>query len=571
MPWTLWRSYMIELWRLVLISTATLVVVIAFAAAVKPLADGELDAGGALRFMAFATVPMLAYALPFASGFAATMAYHRMGQDNELIAARAGGLSHRTLLVPALITGLVLAVGLGALSDQVIPRFLSRMEEMVTRDVAQLLVRQIERGHPVSVDNFEIYADGARLVEEEREGINAIVALDHVAAVETDKEGLVKSDVTSRLALFVVFDSSDEMGDGAAEPGLRGAIVLEDAIGYDGNSGTYMGGGRLQFPLTIPHSFDDDPKFLTGGELRALRSAPERMSFVSSRRDTLVRRLAAIDSVASMGSDFAEGSPVTMSGAGGRSIRLFAGGLFPMEGRWRIAPPTGEGQIRYERIRTDANGGRRIDVITARDGYLRLDDAGSTSLLLDRSDEPATLAFRIDAEDVTQRFESGGPQEAAEASHRSIYDAGLTLRYNPLATYQRMSSPDLIAAARTPKANWPDYAGAILDNPAKDLAKRIERLDREITSKLNERWATATSCFVMVMVGAIMAMKLSGALPLVVYLWSFFPALATVLLISMGQQHAHRESIIVGLPILWLGVIGLAGYGAAVLADVSQN
>ena len=52
--------------------------------------------------MGLAMVPMLQYVLPFAAGFGATLAYHRQTSENELTAAKASGVSHRALLMPAL-------------------------------------------------------------------------------------------------------------------------------------------------------------------------------------------------------------------------------------------------------------------------------------------------------------------------------------------------------------------------------------------------------------------------------------------------------------------------------------
>ena len=109
LPYTLWLYVLGDLWKLVALTTGVLVTVIAFAAAVKPLADGKLGPEDTLTFMLMAMVPMLQYALPFAACFGATLAYHRLATDNELTAVHAGGVSHRAMLVPAVLSGLVLA------------------------------------------------------------------------------------------------------------------------------------------------------------------------------------------------------------------------------------------------------------------------------------------------------------------------------------------------------------------------------------------------------------------------------------------------------------------------------
>ncbi|MEO1510773.1 MAG: LptF/LptG family permease, partial [Planctomycetota bacterium] len=235
MSWTLWRYATIELWRLVLLSAAVLVVVIAFAVAVKPLADGTLGPAEALRFMALASVPMLAYALPFAAAFGATLAYHRMAQDNEVIAALAGGLSHRALLVPALASGLALGGILTALNEQIIPRFLQSMEQMVTRDAIETLVNKIDRGESATVGGMTVHAEGVRRLEiKPGEPLVGKILLERVAAVETDDFGAVTNDATAEYALVMLMPG-EAVG---ADDALAGRIAFNNGTLYrDGTLG----------------------------------------------------------------------------------------------------------------------------------------------------------------------------------------------------------------------------------------------------------------------------------------------------------------------------------------------
>ena len=159
MLWTLWRSISVEFWRLLLLTTAVLVATIAFAITIKPLADGKLSPDQALRFMFYAIPPMLAYATPFAAGFAATIAIHRMSSENEVTAVYASGVSHKKFLVPSLVAGLILGGAIYGLNDQVIPRFLKEMERMVTQDFAKIFVGSLQSGESARIGNNEIHAD----------------------------------------------------------------------------------------------------------------------------------------------------------------------------------------------------------------------------------------------------------------------------------------------------------------------------------------------------------------------------------------------------------------------------
>ena len=102
--------------------------------------------------------------------------------------------------------------------------------------------------------------------------------------------------------------------------------------------------------------------------------------------------------------------------------------------------------------------------------------------------------------------------------------------------------------------------------PAGDLSRRIERIRREIVGKQHERVAMSAACMVMMLAGAVTAIRLGQAPPLVVYLWSFFPSRRTVLTISAGPPMVENSGAI-GFVMLWGGVVVFAGYtlGAFVL------
>ncbi|MBL4591321.1 MAG: LptF/LptG family permease [Phycisphaerales bacterium] len=108
MLWTIWRAILFDFFRLLLLTTAVVVATIVFATTIKPLADGKITAGQAIRFMGLAIPPMLSYALPFAAGFSATLTYHRIASENEATAIYAGGISHKKFLFPMLVCGVLI-------------------------------------------------------------------------------------------------------------------------------------------------------------------------------------------------------------------------------------------------------------------------------------------------------------------------------------------------------------------------------------------------------------------------------------------------------------------------------
>lgn len=145
----------------------------------------------------------------------------------------------------------------------------------------------------------------------------------------------------------------------------------------------------------------------------------------------------------------------------------------------------------------------------------------------------------------------------------------LTLVNGPDAAFVDESAANLIRAAEAQVQNRPED-GAALGPPLEDLKRRIAALQREVTSKIHERLAMAVSCLVMVLLGAVMALRLHDSLPLTIYLWAFFPALAAVVTVSAGQQLTHQQGA-VGLLLLWGGVAALGAYTLVELRRLARH
>jgi hypothetical protein len=205
-PFTLWRYIAFEIWRVVLITALVLVCVVSFAAVVKFLGEGKLGPVDALRFMLVIAVPMMHYTLPFAAGFGATLAYHRMTADGEILAAHAGGIGHRSVLMPAVLAALVLGAGLAYLNQRTIPHMLRSSQRMVTENIAEIVRASIESSQSVSFDNFLLHADGVKAFgPDASSGASERMLLTGVVAVEFDRKGQIRSEATAARAWLWVF------------------------------------------------------------------------------------------------------------------------------------------------------------------------------------------------------------------------------------------------------------------------------------------------------------------------------------------------------------------------------
>jgi len=285
-PFILFRTLTSELGRLLITSTVAIVVVLAFGAALKPLADGEIGPEDTIRLMALAIVPMLQFALPFASSFAATMTFHRFASENEADAAMVSGVPHRVLLTPAVAVGLVLSLGIGAMMMSVIPTFLREMESIITRNVTEIFIARIERGESIGLGDFQIYADSVQsTVPDQDEGSGAfeVLVLSGVLVVQTDSESGATTSANARRVFMWFFDDSDEHGNAiAVQLVFEGAAWMDDS-GMSTTYNTRVDSQRIR----IPGQLRDDPKFLTYSELQSRKRNPELMNFVDRSRRLL--------------------------------------------------------------------------------------------------------------------------------------------------------------------------------------------------------------------------------------------------------------------------------------------
>lgn len=551
-PFALWKYVLSELWRLILLSAAVLVAVLTFAAAIKPLADGKLTPIEALRFMGFAVIPMLQWALPFAAGFGATLAYHRLSHDNELTAAYAGGVSHRTVLGPAAITGVALMVVILLLGQVVIPRFLQSMEKLIAVDVAKVLLNSIQRGQAMMQGGRAIYADHAqRLSPKNGSGVLDEILLYGVAAVEFDKEGFVTSDATASTAHVWVLpgDAGDNDTPGSGRASAIVSSSLSNVTGW-GKTGAFSA-QELPGLMRVPSGLGDNPKYLTHAELVALYATPENMDSIEIRRRDLAVHIGERLTTEAIANRLRVAGEVVLLDSG-RPVVLRAAGIeYAPPFRWNIVPSRPGAPIEIEVPRSGGAPGEVTKILCKSAGLYP--DIGP-----DRASRKLTLKLECDNATTVGRTASG---EAVSGGERiKLVFPGLSLDASPVE--------ELLDARAWPPARLLSEAQRRIDagdvfpvNPTRDLRDHIARLHREVTSKNHERFAIAAACLVMVLSGAVTAVRLSGSLPLTVYLWSFFPALFTVILINSGQQLTHDKGLW-GLTVLWggVGVLGVYAF-----------
>lgn len=530
-PFTLWRSIVRDLARLTILASGVLVAVIAFAGAVKPLSDGVLAASDAIKYILLGVPPMLAYALPFAGGFAATLVYHRMVTDLETVAAYSGGVSHRRLLAPAALVALACGGLVVGLNQQVIPRFLEQMQRMITMDVGRFIAYRVERGEPVTFRGLMLHADAARRVRPEPgSGVLDQLLLTNFAAV-MHTSGVPTREVTARQAMvWLVPDDSDGQGETATRVLMR----LEDAAGTLPDKSLFSAREIRDLTWSVPNAFRDNVKFLTWGEINRLRERPETMNWVDYWRRNLAFTLAERRTMELMTQAAGDRRSVALTDARSGSVIVRTSQLVFDGSRWVFLPLVPSTPVE---VVLSSPGEAPSSLVADR-----------VSVINDPSREGGGgLLFQMVLE---------GARDVAAGSPPipSVSLPGLTYAESPAPAYLAMKPAGLVGAA----AAWIDRPepDPLVQRAVEELNARLRRLDRDILAKKHERFALAAACSIMILAGAVSSLWLGRKQPLAVYAWTFFPALACLVTISGGQQVIVSQGP-AGLALMWGGVAGL--------------
>jgi lipopolysaccharide export LptBFGC system permease protein LptF len=110
---------------------------------------------------------------------------------------------------------------------------------------------------------------------------------------------------------------------------------------------------------------------------------------------------------------------------------------------------------------------------------------------------------------------------------------------------------EFISMAELPMYADSDRVGQMVDRVQSEIAD----LGRRITGLRHERAASAVSCALLLVLGALLSLRLRGQMPLVVYFWSFLLAIITIIIVGSGQNviGSLDMPVAIGVVLLWSG------------------
>ncbi len=536
MPLLFYRYLLGDLLRVLALSTAVLVTVIAFGAAIKPLAaDSLLSAAQTAKYIVLAIVPMLQFALPFSAGFAATTSLHRMTTDNEIQAMAVGGLSYRRIFLPIVTLGIVLTLVMVLLTQWVIPRFWGLLERTVAVDLPRMFQASIERGVPFELGNLQILADKL-VVDPNPPDTDADIRLRlwRVVAVELGDDGTSATEVTARQAVVDIYHLPRR---------TYFKLRLTDTVGFNSRTGELIQTPELnpRRAIVLPSAFEDDPRFMTQGKLLWLRDHPDEYGPVIDDKQLLAESLGDVE------------------------LRQRIDAQLRATGRLELVE-LGTARRRYliHADRLDEQGfatddGEPVEVLQL-DGETAARRTRSQRVQINRAAGGTLAAPAFDLvlsnTEVTDLKAGGAPNRRARLTFPNLALSGLSAE-----DLSKLPSGQLLDRART-AAEHPGPLRRYFLN----LGDRLDALGRNIRGRLLKRYALSTTACLLLVLGAAMGMWLRESLPLVVYLWSFLPSILSIILISGGEQMIRDGQVAGGILVMWsgnavlLGLFFLAGY-----------
>lgn len=518
-----------ELLKTILLTTLILVAVIAFGTAIKPLSRNLLGGADILKYVFFAAVPMLEYALPFAAGFGATLVMHRLATDNEILAMGASGLSPSRIFRPIFALAAVLLLVMLALVEFLVPMFWSRMESLLAHDVTRLLASAVERGEAFSMGDTRIYADDV-VVQEAPEGSTADtrLVLVGVAALQLDSSGRPETEFTADYATMDLYRL-----DGRSV--LK--LVLGDATLFRAGDSTLV-----RLPTAEPRAIDLGRgfrlgvKMLTLPEMYRVKAEPTRFPGLADsvdRLEDLLRRDATHRLLAD-----------SLSAGGSIGLRDVT-----RDATWRIVSQEG---VTFE------DGIFEIEAPTVElifpDG--RTARARGSGLRLEEAWRDGEVVFDAELlEPVAVDAGSAGGRVVPAKIRNLVVPAG-RVDFDEEAT-----PPEIVASARG--MDVASIASASLGSKFESTLAAHERavqdLIWDIDGRSQQRLAQACMGPLLLILGSILAVRMRTSPPLTVYVFAFIPAILDIVLISGGEQALRREPDLWGYVLIWSGNLILGG------------
>ena len=526
-----------DLIKIFFLTSGALAGIMSFGGLLRPLTEHGLDASQAAKMLGFFMPAMTTYSLPIAALFATTIVYGRLAADNEITAMRAAGISYRSIGLPAVVLGLVVALVSLLFLCFIVPVFTLKVERVIYSNIAQLIANQIERTHQIKFQDITIFAQDAAVAEqddpesdEQMVSLGGLMivsyrkvpsAVPHLPEVQVPREFYLAKQATVRI----LRGANDEFTLQAKLEDPGGAMFPRS---FEGDAAMQGGFQATEYgPVPIPSPVREDVKFMDIRRLHELYRDLSKSRVVQEQVQKLVRSTQEAKYLESIANALIEPNGVFHFDAGAEQYDLISvNGRRGMEmrgGRLMVAP---------------------AKLIQTRDGRT-LFTWDAAEVLIDA--DPVAgglLSVRAQLRDVVAQTPEG-------PDARPSFARSMTVKMPP--NIKQYETFDL------------DYYRLNKETSDSDrnlLNRWLIRMGNGIQSELHSRCSFALSCLILVIVGCCLGMMFKSGNYLTAFALSVIPALVCIALIVAGQHTCEnipwklenfKNPLNLGIALIWSG------------------
>jgi lipopolysaccharide export LptBFGC system permease protein LptF len=519
MVFTLQRYIFRELFRIFLLATIGLTLIVSLGGVLQPVQEYGVGPRQVLHILLYFMPVTLTFVLPMAALFASALAYGRFASDNELNACRASGISLTTLVYPGLVLAILVATANLLLSFHVMPYFVHLAEKSFKADAKHILFRNIQRRGYYSLPpdgRFLVYAD---YVDEKNDTLSGIVVVEA-------SQGVIKKIRTADGAR-VRFDPHDKFNE-----------VQLDAFGVQQMGGAgdlWWRVGTASLRFEFGSLLRDSIKFKRVNEMKRIRADPMQFDPVAK---------LALRAYAQLATELlAQDIKGKLSGLPGG----FYAASVALGGEKTIALT---GPVIVEEH--DSRSGQRLRRLRCEKAAIHMgEEMTNPSLTLDLYNP------RVEATDqLIVRYVVRGLM-SPEPVRRSLGHGSILKVVAPTHTSSVLHGPPSRMLAGLQEALQTRIDGALVD----------------VRAEANSRLVFGIGCIPMIMIGIGLGIILRGGHLLSAFGASCVPAAVLVVAIISGKnitQNAGLEGLS-GILVMWAGLAGMTVLAALLYAKLLRT
>ncbi|MGE5608092.1 MAG: LptF/LptG family permease [Bacillota bacterium] len=541
-----------DLLKIFVMTSLVLAGIMSFGGLLKPMMQYGLNGTQILKVLMYLLPAMQTYSLPIAALFATTVVYGRLAADNELIACRAGGISHMGMVMPAVVLALILSIVSLLCLCFVVPRYTLKVEKVAFDSLAEVVKKKFDRKHQISLNGNEIYAESVEILppppgrpDDEVIVLNGPVFCNYDEKTRKAQPVLTPTEFyTARRAIAVIHRDEDRVSFTAQ---LEGGASFPRQF-----QGAAIGGiATAQFgPIDLNESLiRENTKFMDIHQLKRLYDDPMRSRKVRNSFSKITEH--------EQEQEFLKGVVETLNRTG---QYRFQGDeeAFLLQLDPEIKIPQRAVQIDEVNI-SSAPGSqtRQIRLQRVRDGeVIGTDEARHLSLRIkaDPSDDQIILNFRLDY--VRVGAAASKPTDKPSFAHT------LTI-----------PTPAELVKYKTRKVDYYLTQGSAGGEDLRFLRQEVPGLQSRIVAEIHSRVSFAVSCLILVVVGCALGMMFRTGNYLGAFALSVIPALLCIALMVTGQHVVENEGSLLklGLATIWSGNAIVFVLAAALLGHLRRQ